>query len=154
MKNRTDVFYRMFASFFFTGYFPLFPGTVGSAAALPFYLLISGLHPLNYLLLTAGLTIASIFIADRAEKILGVKDPKKVVIDEVAGMLITMTAASPTMGHMITGFIIFRVLDIIKPYPAGLMEKIKGGAGIVLDDVVSGIYSCIILHFIIKQFGL
>ncbi|OGV57561.1 MAG: hypothetical protein A2X49_00225 [Lentisphaerae bacterium GWF2_52_8] len=143
----------MFASFFFTGYFPLFPGTVGSAAALPFYMLVSGLHPLSYLLLAAALTIVAIFVSDRAEKSFGSKDPKKVVIDEVAGMLITMTAVSPTIGHMITGFIIFRVLDIIKPYPAGLMEKIKGGAGIVLDDVVSGIYSCIILHFIIKQFG-
>jgi phosphatidylglycerophosphatase A len=92
----------------------------------------------------------SIWIADRAEKILSAKDPGSIVIDEMAGLLVTFLGISFDMLNMAAGFLIFRTMDILKPYPIRMIEKrLPGGAGVVMDDVVAGLYSNLLVRLFI-----
>ena len=132
-----------------SGYVPVAPGTAGTAAAvIPFFLLSS--FPLSlYLLTTVSFIFISIWCAHRAAILLQMKDPPPVVIDEIAGYLVTMASFPFTWPYVAAGFIMFRVFDIIKPYPAGWIDrKVDGGYGIVLDDVAAGIYANVVLQII------
>jgi len=134
------------------GYFPLAPGTVGSALGLALVIAFrqTSLGPLGLAVCLATfsvlLFVAGVWSAGKAEKVLGRVDPGQVVIDEVAGQIITFVATPRTtwMG-LIAGFILFRVFDIVKPFPARRAERFPGGWGIMLDDVVAGLYSLIAL---------
>ncbi len=102
-----------------------------------------------YIAITAFVTLAAIWCAGTAEKILGTNDPPQVVIDEVAGQLITLAALPAHWTYMLGGFLLFRLLDIIKPWPANTINRdMHGGTGIVLDDVVAGIYANVILQLV------
>lgn len=135
----------------YSGYLPKAPGTWGSLVGLVLFFLLHKLSIPVYLAVTGTLFIIGIFAAGEMEKILDHKDPGLVVIDEIVGMLITMTAvpASPlTMG---LGFILFRIFDIVKPFPVGLADKrFNGGLGIMLDDVFAGIYSLILMQLALR----
>ncbi|NPV12380.1 MAG: phosphatidylglycerophosphatase A [Ignavibacteria bacterium] len=141
-----------FATGFFTGYFPFASGTVGSFLAILFYLFIPGfdepylLVPLILLFLVIG-----IYTSDFAEKVYGI-DPPQVVIDEIVGMWFTMLFVPKTFLLAAIGFVLFRIFDIIKPCPARQSQDIKGGLGIMLDDLIAGFYSLIILHLILLIF--
>lgn len=133
------------------GYLPVAPGTWGSLLALPIhYLLITYVD--NWA--THGLILLAIIIvgtlaAGSAEKILDRKDPGAVVIDEVAGMLITLMWSPVNIWIWLTGFVIFRIFDIAKPFPVNIFDqRLNGGIGIMLDDVASGIYSLAVLQII------
>ena len=112
------------------------------------------LHTLSlpvYLAVVAGLFLVGSFAAGEAEKIMDHKDPGLVVIDEIVGMLITMIGVPATPLAMTLGFILFRIFDITKPYPIHLVDqRLHGGLGIMLDDVIAGFYSLLILQVFIR----
>ena len=137
------------------GKLPYAPGTFGSLLALfPCYLLA---------LLPSWAEIAAIFafvciailVADKAEKLLAQKDPGSIVIDEIAGMMVTLAVLPFNSLTAVSGFIIFRILDIAKPFPIRAIEKrLKGGVGIVVDDLVAGIMGNMILRIIFSLSGM
>ena len=139
---------ELLASGFYTGFLPVAPGTFGTAAAVPLYLLFSTLPSVgHYLGAVALFIVLACVTADRAERLWGEKDCQKIVIDEWAGFLVTMTGVSPGLLSVTAGFVIFRILDIAKPFPLRRLERlIPGGAGVVADDVGAGVYGCLLLH--------
>jgi phosphatidylglycerophosphatase A len=134
------------------GYFPVAPGTAGSAVGLA---LVIALRQTSLGRLGLSVTLASfagllfvlgVWSAGKAEKVFGRVDPGQVVIDEVVGQIITFVATPRiTWMGLIAGFILFRAFDILKPFPARRAERFPGGWGIMLDDVVAGLYSLIVL---------
>ncbi len=133
------------------GYSPVVSGTVGSLGGVLFYFLFAYFKiPLHYyLLFLLLLTWIGIWASSKLEKELSEKDPGVIVIDEVVGMMLTYIAVPLSGWNLVIGFILFRILDITKPFPARNCEHLHGGIGIMLDDVVSGLYACLLLHAII-----
>lgn len=141
-----------FATGFGSGYAPVASGTFGTAVAILFYLGVMRLEPPFYLLFCVAFIFFAIWTASIAEAHFGRKDPGEVVIDEIAGYLITMFMIPPAGITIVAGFFIFRFFDIVKPPPARYIDKkMPGGAGIVLDDVMSGIYSWIVMYLLFGQ---
>ena len=135
----------------YSGYLPKAPGTWGTLVGLVLFLLLHGLSLPVYLFVVAGLFFVGSFAAGEAEKILDTRDPGSVVIDEIVGMLITMVAVPMTPLTMALGFALFRIFDIVKPFPVNFFDqRFHGGLGIMLDDVVAGIYSLAILQLIVS----
>ena len=126
----------------YAGYFPIAPGTVGSAAGLLVYLLVwwAG-SPMVEVALIALTFVAGTWAATHAERFFGGIDPGPVVIDEVLGMLVTLAFIPAGWGAVLAGFVLFRVFDVIKPYPANRLEQLHGGFGIMADDAMAGIYA-------------
>lgn len=132
------------------GFCPIAPGTAGTIAAIPLFLLIRLLPLYGYIACVLGIGLVACWAAGQAEHILQEKDSQRIVIDEVVGFCVTMIAVPPTWPYILVGFFLFRAFDIIKPPPIQLIErKVKGGYGVVLDDVVAGIYAHISLRIII-----
>jgi phosphatidylglycerophosphatase A len=132
------------------GYLPVAPGTWGSLVGVALFLLLGSL-PLQLVAIVA-ITWAGIWAASRTERILRLKDPGKVVVDEVAGQMISLLPLSllamfagggPSKSGVIISFILFRLFDIFKPYPARRFERLRGGLGIMADDLVAGVYGAI-----------
>ena len=137
----------------YVGLIEIIPGTVGSFAALPLCLIFSFLNIKAAIVGIVVFILISILVADVTEKITQQKDPGCVVIDEYAGMLVTFLGIQFTWTSAILGFFIFRFFDILKPYPVREVErKLPGGAGVVLDDVLAGIYSNIALRIVLLFF--
>jgi phosphatidylglycerophosphatase A len=138
------------ATGFCIGNIPLAPGTFGTILGLPLCYLLSGLKlPLGVGCLTI-LIAAAVWIAQVAEKLLQKKDPGCIVIDEIAGMVVTLIGLPFNLTTAVIGFIIFRILDILKPFPIRILDKrVSGGMGIVFDDVVAGIFAnCLLRAFV------
>ena len=140
------------ATVFGVGYAPVAPGTFGSAAGL----LIWWLLPPSIAVQAAA--IAAIFVAGAwggnvAERHFGRTDPGQVVIDEVMGMLITLFANPVGWIGAFAGFLLFRVFDVIKPYPANRFEQLHGGIGIMADDGMAAIYANLVLRAALYIFG-
>ena len=132
------------SSFFGAGYFPVAPGTAGTAAAIPLWYLFTFLPTWGYLLATAAITLTGIAAADRAGKYYGVADSGHIVIDEVAGYLVTMAFLPRSPWVALIGFVFFRLFDVLKPFPAGFFDRDprwKNGAGVVLDDIFAGLWA-------------
>ncbi|MGA7829319.1 MAG: phosphatidylglycerophosphatase A [Geobacteraceae bacterium] len=139
------------ASWFGTGFSPFASGTVGTLAAIPLYLILSYLSLPLYLLTLLAFFFFSCWAAGHAEEIFNEKDSGKIVIDEVIGYVITMTAVPPSWLSIVAGFLLFRFFDITKIPPARYFDrKMKNGYGVVLDDVVAGIYACLSLHLLLR----
>jgi phosphatidylglycerophosphatase A len=138
------------ASFGYVGFFPIAPGTAGSAAALALF---AFLRWVNMPAFEIGMIVAvfgiGVWAAGQTEIALGRKDPGIVVIDEVAGMLITLALLPVSIPGVILGFLLFRLFDVVKPWPAAQVEHLHGGLGIMLDDVFAGIYGYIVLRLCI-----
>jgi phosphatidylglycerophosphatase A len=133
----------------FLGYSPIAPGTVGSILGVLLYIPLSGLPHSYYALFLLLVSILSIKVAGRAERSFGKKDCQVIVIDEVVGVFFTMSLLPSTFIYLITGFLIFRVIDIAKPFPARWIDRnLEGGKSVVLDDIVAGVYSNLALRFI------
>ena len=132
----------------YCGYFPFAPGTVGSAAGLLFYALVwwSG-SPVVEIGMIAVLFAAGVWAGTTAERYFGGVDPGPIVVDEVVGMLITL-AFIPGLGWsgLLTGFVLFRIFDVIKPYPAGRFEQLHGGLGVMADDAMAAVYANVTLR--------
>jgi phosphatidylglycerophosphatase A len=135
------------ASFGFVGYFPIAPGTAGSLAALALYAFIKWIgEPAAELTAIVVVFAIGVWSAHAAERALGRKDPGVVVIDEVLGMLVTLALLPLSLTGIVLGFLLFRVLDVIKPYPAAQLEHLHGGLGIMADDAVAGLYAHLALR--------
>lgn len=129
------------------GKMPIVPATFGSLLGVLIFILASSFH-LLYIFITILLTIAGIKIADIAEEASNIKDDRRIVIDEVAGFLITMIEIPNSIFYIFLGFFIFRALDILKPPPIRCLQRFPGGLGIMADDVLAGIFGSIILHLL------
>lgn len=128
------------------GYAPIAPGTFGSAVGVLIYVLTAALPLDRQLLLLIGITLAGIWAADIAARHFGKGDPSHVVIDEVAGQLLTFAGLPLSWPGILAGFLLFRVLDIIKPWPARQLESLHGGAGIMADDLMAAVYGNLLLR--------
>jgi len=125
-------------------------GTFWGALA---YMLFSSYSPFLYGMTVTTAFFLGIWAAERAELIFAKKDSPKIVIDECVGYLITMAFSPFTFSGAIGGFLFFRLFDIMKPFPAGLVNRsVEGGIGIMLDDVIAGIYANLMLRLLTRQF--
>jgi phosphatidylglycerophosphatase A len=135
----------------YSGYLPKAPGTWGSLVGLLLFFLLHTLSLPVYLAIIAGLFVVGTFAAGEAEKILDNRDPGVVVIDEIVGILIALIAVPVTPLTMALGFVLFRIFDIAKPFPVNFFDqRFHGGLGIMLDDIIAGIYSLIILQLLLN----
>lgn len=140
---------EIISSWFYTGYSPVAPGTCGTAGAVLFYLLfLRNLGSLSYMVTVAVVVVTAVTVSTYISRRTGEDDPSHIVVDEVAGYLVTMAFIPPDIKYVVAGFVLFRVFDIVKPFPAGRLEQLHGGYGIVLDDVAAGVWSNIFLHII------
>jgi phosphatidylglycerophosphatase A len=134
----------------YIGNLPIAPGTFGSVLGLFLCYFLSKIGLLLALFLTIAFILCAIWIAHEAEKVLQTKDPGCIVIDEIAGMILTLIGLPFNMMTIILGFAMFRGLDIWKPYPIRFLEKnLSGGVGVVMDDVAAGILSNLILRILL-----
>jgi phosphatidylglycerophosphatase A len=137
----------------YSGYFPFAPGTIGSAAGLLVYLLVwwtkSAIVETALILV---LFAAGVWAGTTAERYFGGIDPGPVVIDEVVGMLITLAFIPVGLSGALAGFLLFRIFDVIKPFPAGRLEKLHGGFGVMADDAMAAVYANIALRVLIVFF--
>lgn len=128
---------------FGSGLAPVAPGTFGTLAAVPLYVLLSGLPLAVYLVLVALACAAGVWICESANRTLGGEDHSGIVWDEICGYLIAMAGAPPGWHWVVAGFVLFRLFDIIKPWPIGAVERrVGGGLGVMLDDMVAGAMAC------------
>jgi len=131
---------------FGSGLAPRAPGTAGTLMAIPLFLLLDQLSFTGYLLATALITVTGVGICGRASRVLGVHDHPGIVWDEFAGFLISMVAAPEGWAGIVAGFVLFRLFDIWKPWPIGWVDqKVHGGLGIMLDDVLAGLMAAVVL---------
>lgn len=137
------------ATGFGSGYSPFAPGTAGSAVGLLFVWAMSTLGLTGQLVFTLAVTALSMIAADIVAKSVGLKDPGLIVADEIAGMMVTMIAIPLTLKSLVLGFILFRVMDVVKPPPARQFENFRGGVGIVADDLMAGVYAQLALRGIL-----
>lgn len=130
-----------------SGYLPKAPGTWGSLVGILLWLALGRLRLAAYLAVVLALLVMGVIAAGAAEKIVDRPDPGLVVIDEIVGQLIVLTGAPPQLPVIIAAFVLFRFFDILKPYPAGWLDRhIHGGLGIMLDDAMAGLYGLLALQ--------
>ncbi len=136
------------------GYAPTAPGTFGSAAGLLLFWAVraSGSLAVELAVLLA-VTAVGVAAATRAELATGRRDPGLIVIDETAGMLVTLAAVPVGPGGAVTGFLAFRLFDILKPFPARRAERLPGGWGVMADDLVAGLYAQALLRLLLGLAG-
>ena len=130
------------------GFSPFAPGTAGTLVAIPIELLLSPIRSPVYELTLLTFFFFSSWIAERAQNHWQKKDDQRIVIDEIMGYFITMLWIPKTLLFISVGFLLFRLLDIVKPFPCRQLEKVRGGFGVVLDDVFAGIYANIALQIL------
>lgn len=132
----------------YCGYAPLAPGTVGAAAGVGLYLLACGARWSAAVLLVGATLLlgAGVWAATVAARRLGQQDPRVVVVDEIVGMLVTFGDLAPGGVGLVIGFLLFRLFDVLKPYPADRLERLPGGWGIMADDIVAGLYAHLALR--------
>ena len=123
------------------GYAPWAPGTAGTLGAIPLFWALCHLSLPIYLLTAAALTALAIYAAQAAGKYWKEADAPQIVIDEVVGYLITMTAVPWSWPSVLIGFALFRLFDVLKPWPASAFDRVKSGFGVVMDDVAAGVYA-------------
>lgn len=143
---------------FYSGYSPVAPGTAGTLVAMALYMLeniiFADVNPVKIYIINLLLLLLAIYpsikLGDDAEKFFKSKDPQQVVIDEVIGYWVGILFIPFTFTNAVFAFILFRVFDIIKPFPAGSLEELSGGLGIVIDDVIAGIYTLLSMHILVN----
>jgi len=147
MDRLVKLFHYAIATALGSGYFPKAPGTAGSLFAILLVFLFN-IPQITLVLLIIVFTILGIWSAGYVEKEIG-DDPAIVVIDEVVGQWIALLFIPFTLIPVITAFILFRVFDIFKPFPIDQSQALKGGYGIIIDDIIAGVYANIIIQFTI-----
>lgn len=131
----------------YCGYAPVASGTVGSALGLVVFGVLRSIGlPLVELVTIAVLLIVGVWSASETERYVGHTDPGIIIIDEIVGMLLTFAFLNVGFGSIVFGFVLFRVFDIVKPYPARACERLPGGWGVMADDVVAALYAQAVLR--------
>ena len=143
--GRTALF---LASWFFSGLMPKAPGTFGTLTAIPLALVINYLGAISGFVALVILVAGAVYTSGLGRKLLGREDPPEIVIDEAAGFSLTLFLLPLSWFSLSLGFLLFRLFDISKPFPINRLEKIKGGFGIVLDDLLAGIYANLVLRIL------
>jgi phosphatidylglycerophosphatase A len=139
---------KLIGTSLYTGYIPIGPGTIGSILAIPLIILL----PKNtsiYFLVTIAVSIIGVIAAYHLGKVWQKKDDQRITIDEFAGMMLTLLFIKTTWWILIIGFILFRFCDIVKPLFIRSVERAPGGFGVMLDDIVSGIFANLCLRLIL-----
>lgn len=139
---------KFIGSGFLSGYIPFAPGTFGSLVAFLIYLIPGFENPTIMLIFISLTTVAGYYISNKFEKEYG-KDPPQCTIDEFVGTWISLLFVPKILWLILIDFVLWRALDILKPFPARQLEKLNGGLGIMIDDIISGVYSLIIVHIFI-----
>ena len=134
------------------GYVPFAPGTFGSAVGLLLWFVLPS-SPIAQAAAIVVVCVVGSWSGSVAERYFGRVDPGHVVVDEVAGMLVTLFLVPVGWIGAIAGFFLFRISDIIKPYPANRLERLPGGIGIMADDVMAGVYANLVLRFCIWSYS-
>ncbi|MGD8435072.1 MAG: phosphatidylglycerophosphatase A [Syntrophobacterales bacterium] len=151
-KNDIVVF---LATGFFTGFLPTMPGTWGTFAGIPLIIITHRLTSIMQAVVTIVFVTFAAYIAGRAEILFEDRDARPIVIDEMAGFLITLLWLPLNFVTLCLGFILFRLFDIVKPPPIGILEKrLRGGWGIVLDDVLAGVFANVTLRLLLMVAGI
>lgn len=150
--TQINLFEKIIGSGFYTGYIPVASGTFGSLAALIIYFIPGFEQPEIIISAIVIFFFIGVFISDKFEKIYG-EDPAECTVDEVVGTWIALLFLPKTFGIAITSFLVWRILDIIKPFPAKKSEELTDGWGIMMDDVISGFYTLILMHILIQLVG-
>jgi phosphatidylglycerophosphatase A len=144
--SRIDRIAWTLATWFGSGLSPVAPGTAGSLGAIPLYVMVIRAGSVGVGIAALLTTVVGIWAATRVSRRLDKKDPQVVVIDEVAGMLVTMIPFDVfSLKGLVFGFLLFRVLDALKPWPIRQLERFPGGWGIVLDDLAAGAIGAAVL---------
>jgi phosphatidylglycerophosphatase A len=153
--NGAQKFLVSLATLFGLGKFSKGPGTLGTLATIPLFLLLSWFGPLVYMVVTVLFVPLAILSAQAYENAVGGHDHKEIIIDEVVGFLVAMTWLPMTWKAILIGFLLFRVLDIFKPFPIGYLDKkVLGGLGVVVDDLAAGIIASVILQVLYQHTSL
>lgn len=139
---------RLIATGLFVGYVPFAPGTAGSILGLFLYWAIPGSESFGLLAAILLLFLLGVWSAKAVEQVTGVEDNQIIVVDEIVGVLVTVMFFEKSFTWLVVGCILFRFFDIVKLYPARRAEELPGGWGVMLDDVVAGIYSLLSLRAI------
>ncbi len=151
MRNKLSKF---LATFFYIGDLPFAPGSIASIAGTLIYIIVYQ-NLVLYLFCLTAITAIGFLVSGRAEKIVGQKDPTCIVIDEVAGMLIAFFMLPISFSVLITTFFLFRAFDMFKIYPAYKLEKYPGSVGVMMDDLIAGVYANLVMHsaiYLINKF--
>lgn len=126
------------------------PGTWGTLAGVPLYMAlvhVPGLTLTSYLLITLFAFVIGIYLCGKTANDVGVHDHGAIVWDEIVGLLVTLTAITPSLFNLVAGFLLFRFFDILKPWPIKYLDRsVHGGFGIMVDDLLAGVMACAILH--------
>jgi phosphatidylglycerophosphatase A len=145
---------KILATGFGSGLAPLAPGTAGTLVGIPLYLLFSVLPWPVRLITLLAFTCLAWYVSDMAERLFGRKDAPCIVIDEMAGLQWTLFGVDPTAAHVALGFVLFRLFDIAKPFPARtFQERLPGGLGVVADDLAAALYGNLVLQLLIYWLG-
>jgi len=147
-----DRLVKMFSTFFYVGYLPMAPGSMASVVGV-FISIILADSLFLYCLVFAFVTVIGFRIGDRMEVLVGEKDPSCVVIDEVSGVMLAFFLLPLTPAVMFSAFFLFRAFDMFKIYPVNKFEKLHGGVGIMMDDVIAGLYTNLTMHIAIRLAG-
>lgn len=139
---------KLISTFFYLGYLPI-PGTMGSLGGLSIYFLIK-LNNVLYLIILALLLILGFLVCGKSEIIFNQKDSRKIVIDEVCGILIALFLLPSRFSLVMSAFFLYRAFDTIKPLPLDKLQHLSGSSGIMLDDIVAGIYTNLILQLALR----
>ena len=150
LKRVFDFLIKVTSTVFFIGYLPLVPGTFGSLFGVGLFYLLNGATSVTYFSFILGIITLGLITSGQTEKLLNKKDPGCIVIDEVIGMLIALSFMPYDLKIVILGFLIFRILDTLKPFPIGRLQNMHGAVGVMGDDLVAGIYTNIVLQVILK----
>jgi len=147
--NIYNLIVKTVSTFFYLGYLPLIPGTFASVVAIFLFYLIKG-SIFIYTLVTLLLIILGFLVSGRAEKIFNQKDARYIVIDEVAGMFLSLVFIPYDIRWVVIAFFFFRIFDALKPYPAGRIQEINGSTGVMGDDIIAALYTNIILQVVLR----
>ena len=153
MFRSLNVLSKAIATALGAGYSPIAPGTLGTAVAVPLAWALASLPEWQFAIVVIGVIALAIVTAERADRAWGTHDSGRIVIDEVAGYLVTVALVDRSSWIvLLTGFVLFRLLDIVKPPPVRHLERLPGGWGVVLDDVAAGVIGMAVL-WALARFG-
>ncbi len=144
----------VFGSFFYTGFFPFAPATFACLVWLLLFLFMPGGWVLSHPFLALPMIPLAIFLSGKMEGRYG-RDASPIVIDEFVGMQISLLAIRPSVTVGVAAFVLFRIFDVFKPFPIGASQRLKGGLGVVMDDIIAGVYTrfIILIMFAILHLG-